>query len=539
MLFFFTVLIFLFALLCLFRYYPSAHYDFLQKYPDIRCKKLRLQLRKPLWERAKEEMEIRKESKKKDAENLSKKAKILLNAKPWYTPEWVQSIEGNAGEYPIICRVEKVIAEFPYDQETMSIIRRYKYQSSKKTAVTKDKESVNRSKDKDKDKDNPSRRLVIRKKPSLGLNVALKPLSTILPPRRSRRKDAFFEECSLPLPPVFGVLLYPSEKAPFLVPSFFAYRLSLSVSEGDNVKLLHDNTVGHHGIVSRERKEKENFISSALDLFIEILKKDVGADLSTVDTLDRFISKVYDTDSSNASVNLPESEFRALIAVALYQCHRRQKHSTQINSSEKNDNDGVSVEDSNETVLSPDSYSITNLMKWVLMTLPLWKGVKISMVEDKSVYFGSAWDFIAANENGDESQEGILAAALAPSVLITAPSTNSGGWIYNMDQTLLLRIEKAINLFIQQNDEAAAFVAPITDRNAPEYSHFVPITMSFRRILRRLKIHRIKSSKHNNDKEDPIENHVLEDVNGSYYRNVGGLLSDITDIYQNCLLYNE
>ena len=482
---------------------------------------MRYSLRKPLWERAKEERELARKCKNKDAEQCTKKEKTLLNAKPWWSSDWINSINGKAGTYPIVCRVEKVITEFPYDNESMREIRRSKYKC-KKATEGKDHETADKSKDKTK------RRLVMRKKPSLCLSVTLRPLSTILPPQHSEKKGVFFEESQLSLPPIYSVLTYPCSKAPFIVPFYFAYRLSLSISDSDHVKLLDGNGARQHGIVSHQSNNRRDINSSALDVFVEIVEKDAAADLFTVNKLDDFISKCYEADQNSSNMILPETELRAVTAVALYQCHKRKVHFMQVKSPEKNEND-------KNTVHVGD---ITNLFNWVLLTLPRWKEIKVTLGDGQIECYRSAWEFKVSKSN-DDNQEGILAAALAPSVLITLPCTNNGGFICTLNQKLRSEIEKFINVFIEKTDKAAMFVSPITDKDAPEYNRFVPYCMSFRRILRRLKTHQIKRLKHNHDTADPIENHDLEDTNGCYYRSIGAVLSDITDIYQNCLLYNE
>ena len=122
---------------------------------------------------------------------------------------------------------------------------------------------------------------------------------------------------------------------------------------------------------------------------------------------------------------------------------------------------------------------------------------------------------------------------------MTSLPSSYGGLIYTLDSSLRADIETLIHDFTEKTDKATSFKSTITEKIAPEYSRFVPIGMSIRRILRRLKIHHIKSSKHNSDAEDPTENHDLKDGNSCYYRSIGAILSDISDLYQNCLLYNE
>ena len=478
-------------------------------------------LRRPLWERAKDEKEIIKESKKKGMDELSKKTKILLQTKPWWTSEWINAIDSDAGAYPIVCRVEKAVAEFPYDAESLKEIRQFKYKVKK--AQAGEEEYLGED-----FKDPKQRRLVIRKKPSLGLNVTLRPISTIQSPIQSKRKNIFFEESKLSLPPVFSVLTSPCIQAPFLVPFVYAQRLSLSATHGDKVKLL-ENTCGtsHQGSIQNESIYRKNNISAILEMFIKIIHLDTCADLSSSNRLDAFIAKCYETDMNSGDINLPEADFRDVIAIALYQCHKRKISFTQCN----HDIEGS---------ISDRESGINNILKWIFMNLPRWKEVKITMDENGEEKFLSTWDFIVVDEKKQNYDDGILSAALAPSVLMASPLANFGGLVYSLDNNLRSDIASYIDQFTKKTVKASSFIASITDKIAPEYSRFVPVSMSFRRILRRLKTNQVKSSKHFVDFEDPLENLCSEESSTvCYYRSVGAVLSDIKDIFHNCLLYNE
>ena len=511
------------------RYYPCAHYDFLKDKPDIRRKKLRLALRKPLWERAEEERELIKGCKEEDISQLPKKAKSILEEKRWWTTEWIKSVNGKAGAYPIICRVEKVVSEFPYDSESMKQVRRFKYKAKKeKEGKESDVKELGNG--------GGSRRLVVRKKPTLGVCVTLKPLSPISPPQRSRKKGVFFDKCELSLPPIFSVLTFPCKKEPFIVPFFHAYRLSLSVSSSDRVKLFDGNATRQQAVVTPQNKNQDSG-STILEMFTEIVQKDASADLSTLNRLDNFISNCYDMDTNLLNKQLPEADLRAIVAVALYQCHKRNITFAENSNDSNTASDPKFSSDQNE---GDSSVHIENLMNWIFITLPRWKGVRLVLDENEKECFKSPWEFTTPADNDEyDSQEGILAAALAPSVLMTSPPANNGGFIYTLDDHLRSQIETVITKFTETSTEASTFLKD-PEKTAPEYSKFVPVSMTFRRILRRLKNHQMKNSKHNHDAEDPIESKSLGDSNNvCYYRSVGAIRADITDIYQNCLLYNE
>lgn len=509
------------------RYYPRAHYDFLKDQPDIRQKKLRLKLRKPLWEKAEEELELLKESKEKNPEEQSKKVKMLHEEK-WWTPDWIKSVPEEAGAYPIICRVEKTIAEFPYDAESLLEIRRLQYKAKKEGKV----------KEQDKLKKKSSRRLVTRTKPILGVCVTLKPLSPIIPPQRSRKMGIFFEECSLSLPPTFSVLTFPCSTEPFIVPFFHAYRLSLSISDNERVKILEKDATQKQATVSSQRNHQD-LNSTALEMFTEIVQKDTHADHSTLHRLDNFISKCYDVDENSLNKLLPETELRAIVTVALYQCHKR-KITLSENESMGNNN-GTNVQSSQIEDDGVSSFNIGNFMSWIQLTLPRWKGVKLTLdeTESEAECFKSAWEFTTAEGKDHKDSSEILAAALTPSVLMTSPSANNGGFIYSLHNDLRSKIEKAISDFMENSDEVTVFARDPDQKTAPEYNRFVPVSMSFRRILRRLKMNHMKNSKHNHDAGDPIENKSIGHSSACYYRSVGAIQADITDIYQNCLIYNE
>lgn len=496
------------------RYYPCAHHAFLQALPDIRCKKLRLNLRRPLWERAKEEKEQIKECKKKNNEQRSKKESLLLNTKPWWTTDWINSVDGKGGAYPIICRVERVVAEFPYDAESMTELRRFNY----KQKLAQDGREKQRHTNGD-----TKRRPVMRNKPFLGVNVRLKPLSTISPPKRSSKYHGkFFEDSKLSPPPTFSVLTFPCDQEPFLIPFCVAHQLSISIANGDRVKLLETDGVGKHGTICNNRSQ--NDINSSLALFTEILNKDVGADFSAINKLDTFISICYENELFSSS-SIPEMDLRTVIATVLYQCHKRKFQNDVIDSNKR------------EMVLMNETNSIDNLLNWILMTLPRWKGVKVALEEDNKENFYSVWSLKTLSDNNDEGD--ILAAALAPSVLLASAASKCGGLIYTLDQSLRLDIENAINKFIETNDKAIWFTNTVTDEIAPGYSRFVPVSMSLRSILRRLKLYKVKKSKHRGNTEDPTEYDDVKDTYHCYYRSVGAILSDIADIYHNCLLYNQ
>jgi len=177
-------------------------------------------------------------------------------------------------------------------------------------------------------------------------------------------------------------------------------------------------------------------------------------------------------------------------------------------------------------------------MNWVLLTLPCWEGVELELDEGKTQYNTSPWKVVTVIDHQETIQKNILAAALAPSVLINSSSANNGGLIYRLDEDLRVEIEQLIGQFTQSNEKAEMFIKPVTESFAPEYSRFVPLNMSFRRIFRRLKVRQMIMPKQMRDDEDPTEDQSSENTKCCYYRNVGAILSDITDIYQNCLLYN-
>ena len=175
--------------------------------------------------------------------NKQEKKKKNSN-KIWWTSEWISSVQSH-GRYPIICKVEEAVAEFPYNP--------------------KKKEEKNK-----KGKGNVSASLE-KFRPSVGLNVTLKPLAPILPPKQIKiapTGELFVEELIHYFPPLFSVFVFPSHVPQFLIPFTWTIRQSLSLSEGDNVKILFNDGSSKSGVVHSSEKEGGNIINDdTLSLF--------------------------------------------------------------------------------------------------------------------------------------------------------------------------------------------------------------------------------------------------------------------------------
>lgn len=514
-------------------YYPYAHREYLDEYPDIRCQKKNLLFRRPLWQRARDEIEsvkVGSDGKKEQSSAFEKK---------WWTQEWLSCIHDSAGCYPIVCRVEKTMCEFPYDKEAEEEAKNQKYNKKIMQAERVDEKLMNKV---DASFNEFKRRSSQRIKPQLGLSVTLRPLTPIIPSYRSKSMNHdgnLFQEELLSPPPLFSVLIFPSEKAQFLIPFVWAYRLSLSLSNGDNVKI----PGGQLGtVISLNGKQEGCITDSTIESFGDVIPKDAKADFYNSHEIDKFISNSYTTKS----YPLPEADLRAAVQVILFQHYKRQTARKGTKASLSHESDSPSTPKglpiSGRRKSGKKAKSVSNLIEWIRMTLPCWNGVKVLLEHDGIEFETSAWNLIDTGTKfkNDNGQNDALVAALAPSVLMSPSTSNNGGLIYNINEKLRNQIEARIKVFIDANAEATAlFISPVTEKVAPFYSCCVPISMCFRKILNRLKIRQMKYLNQKNNTDDPTEQQATEDAHCCYYRSTGAILSDLSAMYNNCLLYND
>jgi len=510
-------------------YYPSAHYEFLHEYPDIRCLKGKLLLRKPLWQRAKDESEVGNDCNRKKEK------------KKWWTQDWISSLQFATGSYPIICRVERTVPEFPYDKEAEEGAKK---QKSKKQKLEKGQTVIDDKQVLDgdgKDVDQSRRRSLRRSKPHIGLNVTLRPLTHIIPPTRSKNRcsdKTLFEEDLLSLPPVFSVLTFPSERSQFLIPFSWAYRLSLSLSDGDRVKILG----GYSGAIIPNGNHECCITDSTFDFFEDVIRNSAKIELSDSHKLDKFISDSYTKKSDIADCLLPEADLRAAVQVILFQQYKRKAARDEAGIFFQQDTHGPSIScDLSFSAGKIIGGSVSDFIKWIRMTLPRWNGVNILLEHDGTQCETSPWSLKDLGTKKNHSgQNDTLAAALAPSVLISSSTSNNGGILYSIHENLRGKIEQDIKEFIATHTEAAMFVPIVTDKAAPAYSCYVPNAISLRKILNRLKVRQMKFlGEQYQSSSDPTQQQAMENAHCCYYRSIGSILSDLSNVYHNCLLYNN
>jgi hypothetical protein len=475
-------------------------------------------LRKTLWERALDEKKLQEAS--KELENCDTKDEIVKCKKkadkPWWTMEWISSIQHGAGRYPIICKVEKAVAEFPYDQESQTEIRRLLNNVSKGKV---DGEKIRR-----KRKIEEGRQKPFKNKPPMCLAVTLRPLAPIVP-----AKDPYQGEI-LSTPPVFSVLVFPSEKLPFLIPLVLAFRTSLMFSSEDNVKVAESDGAHHRAKVLSRGDEQPDQYQRLITSFQEILKNYGNMELSAVQKLDAMITEAY--SKTNTEYFIPEADLRAIIQTILYQYHTRNTGIYQNNNTgslELSNTSNVGMKDSVLSLL----WNITHLVR---CNLPKWQCIPIELDGNKAVKHVCPWQlsFSEGSSLGDE-----VNAALAPSVLISSTRTVWGGCVHLIPESLRMMLESAVKYMIENDQLMFDFIAPINLSLAPEYMHVVPIPTCFRKILKRLKPQSLKYPKALNPSgEDNLEEHGYGNIECCFYRSIEALRSDITDVFQNCLLYN-
>jgi len=444
-----------------------------------------------------------------DDEETKSKRKKQESANPWWTMEWMSSIQRGAGRYPIVCKVDKVVSEFPYDQESQQEIRRFQSDAIRaKNGKGKSKRIT----------DEEGRKKPTKNKPQMCLAVTLKPLAPIAPP------TDISKDHQLSPPPIFSLLMFPTEKSPFLVPLALAFRSSLMFAPLDQVKVTKsDGTWQKAEIV----KDSSKSVDTLLESFVTIVKDFADSDVTAVQKMDTLISEAY--SNSNNVLTIPEGDLRGAVQTVLYQYHTR-KNQTQMSSSAETNSASVEIRTNAELLVS----NIANLIQ---NHLPRWESVKILSDGMNSEQLVCPWQLTFAKEL--TPQEEAVNAALAPSVLVSPNRMMIAGFVHLIDESLRAQLEIVVRYLVDTDPRAFVFVPAITDAIVPEYSRFVPVPMCFRKILKRLKSQRVKYPKSSNKNcEDSVEEQGYGDSESCYYRNIEAMQSDISDVFQNCLLYN-
>ena len=145
-------------------------------------------IRVPLWEKAAAEMEKHADS--DESGGAAKQPSSAASA--WWAKEWVDEINGDLGKHPLLCVVQSTFAEFPPDPK-VKVVR------------------------KDKDGDDTARvfwrgSADSNKTEYVRLAVTLRAVTPL------RHSMSVPMDSSKPLPPMFTVVVFPSQQRPFLVP---------------------------------------------------------------------------------------------------------------------------------------------------------------------------------------------------------------------------------------------------------------------------------------------------------------------------------
>ena len=453
----------------------------------------------------------------------------------------------------------------PYDRESQSEIRKHTYKSNRAkngSGSGGSEQNVGSGSGKQsRVSDTGGRKKPSRNKPPLALVVTLKPLTPIIPPSPSLSsslssswqesngfgEDAEEAEEALSPPPVFSVLTFPSEKSPFLVPFTFAYRSSMMFLDHDlehehatKIKLVENDGVRRNAQVVPSDDENPTRAHSGLGFetlsqtFQDIVRNEAHIDISSTQKLDCLIASAY--SKSSADFSLPQADLRAAVQTIMYQIHTRRAKRT-INSNAEKYKKPTTQEGRGR---ADEVALVTKLVTLVRLSFPRWGTVKIKKDSDGGEDLVCPWQLELSASDDKFLQEDTMTAALAPSILLSSTRISFGGLVHLIDETLRHQLETVLKYLMANDDNFYPFVPPITDAFASEYSRFVPLSMCLRRILKRLKKQRIKYMKPSaKNGECFVEEQGYGESSSCYYRSIGSLQSDITAIFQNCLVYNS
>jgi hypothetical protein len=379
-------------------------------------------LRTPLWQRAKKE---RTKSNKAQEEEVA----------TWWTDEWVEGITSDLGNYPIICRVERTVAEFPPDP----------YANQKQ--IDKEGGEVKVSWGLPAMAAGGGKKT--KNKTHMRLAVLLRPLTPVLPPAWTA--DGPLEDDSLDLPPNFTVVTAPAKAAPFLVPFAWGYCLTHSLSSGDQVAPL--SAADKKGKICEFNSVGDKYGSFRLEDKLQIIRHALGQFKNGSQLSFQAIEDTLSAVSRSKS-NLEFSD-----ACAVVECLSRFMHGQA----------SASIED------SPSGQ--VNLLTLVRCTLPLLNGICINEVYNRKKHYHSPWHLSMGKQKKSEKQENVPVIAGIQEALP-----------HPLDDAMRFKIECTIDDFIKNNPDAEKFILPVTDDFAPGYSGAVPIPMCLKKVHSRLKV---------------------------------------------------
>ena len=154
-----------------------------------------------------------------------------------------------------------------------------------------------------------------------------------------------------------------------------------------------------------------------------------------------------------------------------------------------------------------------DMMALVRASFPIWKAAVVQRgKEDRTILELQPWDVKAKDDlisgpGGAESMKDLMEFGLCRT----------------LDSILRVKIECSLEDYLQARPETFPFQELISEEHAPLYGAAVPISMSFRRILARLK---------QRGKKPEADSPCL-------YRSFDSFLADVQSIEDNCRLYNS
>lgn len=312
-------------------------------------------------------------------------------------------------------------------------------------------------------------------KSRLRLAVMLRPLTPVLPPSWNSTDPSAVDLISLP--PLFSVVTFPSDLDPFLVPFAWAYSLTHSLSVDEKVNV--GSKTGPKMRVSSFASLDETFGSFRLDdksaTIKSLLAHFYNKKESTQDVLERAFS--------NLPRPFPLAEAFVVLETLAGFLGRTRGQDAEV--------DGVQVEPS-------------HLVDLIRSTLPLWGSVSIMKdVYDRKSSQVSPWNLQPVKAR----------PTLGSSSAAFADTSHA------LDEALRVKLEYVLEDAAKETPDADIFYSPVTEDDAPGYGCAVPCSLFLEKVLRRLKAQG-RSQR-------------------CYYRGVAGLLSDISAILDNCILYNS
>ena len=309
-----------------------------------------------------------------------------------------------------------------------------------------------------------------KKKAFLRLAVTLRPLTTVLPPTWTESGPV--DVHSLVPPPPFTIQTFPSKTTPYLIPFVWGYISYHSLSLDDDITFP-DSKAEQNGKIKAFASLGGCFGSCRLDD-----KRQVIANML----------ESWKHEDLTPKLAVPPQD--AVVIREFLACC--------MSNATKNLTGEASALPSRENVPFVD---------FIRCTLPLWNGITaLKDVYDRREVQVQFWDVNARKSFLNKDLE---LGAVRDFMEFGIPRT--------LDSILRAKLECSLDHFLGENAAASPFRPDITDNIAPSYSHAVPISMSFDRILRRL----------------------TEKNWQSYYRSFDALLADLNAIQDNCALYNS